>query len=722
MANENKKRDIKILSAEAIYQMGKLSAKHKAKGHIETPEERQERSDVLNYCLAYISQFPQAQVLDQRIEEVAMWLEKSYRENPEKTFWHVVRAGGIGGSDMGVLYAATEGDQGQSPFQTNRDIIKSKLFRVPIGEDSIHTSRGTRMEGYVKDLFLKDLAIGNIVENTLSAEEKSEQRNNAEKNPLYGAKSILDEKMEMAFTTFYDPEHPWLNGNPDEIIMKPDGKIVIVDYKAPVNVESTIPDYYLAQVHHYGIIFKKQFPELADKVESVALASFNYREGAEVIYKEVPFDSEIERKVLEIGDKYWNDYVMKDVLPKSIEFGVTTELEDLQVKAVERDEDGKVIEVVDSIDLNSDVNSGIISPDAAKVIVGEDLKLSSDGITDALENLLARYSTTRHMSREGELVSEDYSFAIKRLILNKLNLEEDADSIKTPTANISLIKRYDLDAMLPDLQDYWKKLNISEKTLQQEIYNNPRAYLSNEFDPNALFSATQKYMNEMAFYFNYKSGSIDKTPDQDEYFEMLENKFTSDLKLRKGSNNLSLMNIPEFMEAINTERRELDVDYLIKYTQRMDPTNGFPFRNYIDYNASDITIRLRQPRSTQDLKIVDEFKAGLREELINKADTVGLSYAAARRDATHVDVEAKKAQDILDAERKEAEKQAERERKLAEKQAAEEAKKREKELADSKKLGDVSVLDQEDKKSLSDDVDNLLSGSVAPKKRRVIKK
>jgi hypothetical protein len=717
MSNENTKKDQPLISAEAIYQMGKIAKTHKAKGHIETEEERAERSRILNFCLLKIGQFPQRHALD--LEHVIMWLEKSYKENPEKTFWHVMRANGIGGSDMGVLYAATEGDQGQSPFQTNRDIIKSKLFLAPIGEDSPHTSRGTRMEPYVKDIFLKDLAVGNVVESTLSSEEKSVQKNNAETNPLYGAKSILTEEMEASFVTFYDPEHPWLNGNPDEIIQKPDGKIVIVDYKAPVDVHGNIPDYYYAQVHHYGIIFKKQFPELADKVESVALANFNYREGAEIIYTEVPYDNEVADKVLAVGDKYWNDYVMKGLLPKSIEFGVSTEVEDLKIRAVSRDENGIATEVQD-IDFSQDIESGLISEDMKK-FVDNGTKLSIDNVTETLSDLIARYSTTRHIAREGEKVSDEFSFTIKHLLLNKLSLEDETDTIKTPTANIALIKRYDMTKLLPDLEDYWKKLNLDTQTLNTEIYNNPRAYLKNEFDPNDLYMATQNYMNDMAFYFNYKSGNIEKTPEDDVKFEDLENKFNSDLKLRKGSTNLNLVSIPEFMEAVDTTQTELDIDYLIKFTKRVDPTGGFPFRNYIDYNASDVTIRLRNPRDEKDLSVVDRFKEELRVMISDYAENTGLSYAMDRREATKQDVVDNQAKAELEAAEKERikeEKRLEKEREKEEKRLAEEERKAEEKA--KKELGDVSKLSDNDKAEISNAADDLL-GKPAVRKKRVIK-
>lgn len=719
MSNENTKKDQPLMSAEAIYQMGKIAKTHKAKGHIETEEERAERSKVLNYCLSVISQFPQKHALD--IEHVAMWLEKSYKENPEKTFWHVMRANGIGGSDMGVLYAATEGDQGQSPFQTNRDIIKSKLFLSPIGEDSPHTSRGTRMEPYVKDIFLKDLAVGNVVESTLSTDDKANQRNNAKTNPLYGAKSILTEEMEASFVTFYDPEHPWLNGNPDEIIQKPDGKIVIVDYKAPVDVHGHIPDYYYAQVHHYGIIFKKQFPELADKVESVALANFNYREGAEIIYTEVPYSEEVAEKVLAVGDKYWNDFVMKGLLPKSIEFGVSTEVEDLQIRAVSRDEYGVATEV-QNIDFSQDIESGLISEDMRKFVDKEDgTQLSIDNVVDTLSDLISRYSTTRHIAREGEKVSDEFSFTIKHLLLNKLSLEDETDTIKTPTANIALIKRYDMTKLLPDLEDYWKKLNLSTETLNAEIYNNPRAYLKNEFDPNNLYQATQNYMNDMAFYFNYKSGNIDKTPEDDIHFEELENKFNADLKLRKGSTNLNLVSIPEFMEAVDTTQTELDIDYLIKFTKRVDPTGGFPFRNYIDYNASDVTIRLRNPRDEKDLSVVDTFKEELRVMITDYADKVGLSYAMDRREATKQDIVENQAKAELEAAQKAEEKERVRIEKEKQKEEAARAEAERKAEEKAKKdLGDVSKLSDKDKNEIATEADDLL-GKPTARKKRVIK-
>lgn len=706
MKKEDEVQSNPLMSAEAIYKMGKIAKTHRAKGAVETEEERKQRQDILKFCLAKIFQFPQCSVL--KLEEVALWLEKAYKENPEKTFWHVVRANGFGGSDMGVLYAATEGDQGQSPFQTNRDIIKSKLFLSPIGEDNIHTSRGTRMEPYVKDIFLKDLATGTIVEDSLSNEEKSNQRNNEKTNPLFGAKSILTPEMEASFVSFYDPKHVWLNGNPDEIIQKADGSIVIVDYKAPVDSHGDIPDYYYAQIHHYALIFKKKFPELADKVTTLGLANFNYREGAQVIYKEVPFDQEVADKVLAVGDFYWDNYVMKGKLPKNIEFGNSNELENMKIRVVSRDEEG-VTTASNVLDFSTDIENGLITPDLTKYVGEDGLKLNIENVVENIELMLARYSTIRNMSREGDRMSEDVSFAIKHLLLNKLSFEDETDTIKTPTANIALIKRYDMEKLLPELQKYWKKLNLSDEYLNTEIFSNPRAYLSNNFDPSKLFDVTQNYMNDMAFYFNYKNAAPeDKNPEDDLRFNELDVKFSSDLKLRKGAKNIKMENIPEFLDALDTQQRDLDIDYLIRFTNTVDPSKSFPFREFIDYHASDVTIRLRNPVSEKDLGVVTEFKAVLSEVINEHVEKVGLSFANERREANMVDAREAKEKAELEAERKRQEKEEARAKKEAEK------------LAKAQEAKVVETLDEKAKSELDSEVNDLLG---EPKKRkRVVKK
>lgn len=719
---DKEKLRIEIMDPEVIFGMGKIAKTHKAKGLVETEEEREERKKVLTYCLAYIALLPQAPVLN--VEKTKVWLEKSYAENPEKTLWHVVRLSSIGGSDMGVLYAATEGDQGQSPFETPARICLAKWLETPIGEDNIHTSRGTRMESYVRDIFLKDLANNEVVESTLSNGEKDRLLNNPKENPLYGAVSILDEEMEKDFVGFYDPEHPWLGGNPDEVLRKANGDIVIVDYKAPVDNHGQIPDYYLAQMQHYAIIFKKKYPELADKVKTIALASFDYRAGARVAYTELPISQEIENKILKIGDMYWNEYVLKRKLPKAVELGQYTELEDTKLNIVERDEDGNTIEIK-TIDFTQDIEEGLVSPDMKKYLDPiTNQEISIENIKDSIEDLIARYSSTRHLSRESEAVSEDFSFTLKRLLLNKLKFEDETDTIRTPTANISITKRYHNEKLIEDLKDYWKKLNISEDTLNKEIFNNKRAYLTQAVNDNAFVEATENYLSEkVKFYVEYTQGVIEKTDENQKKYEDLSVSLLSDMKTRANSNRVSPFNIPEFEEALDFSSSELSIDYLISFTKRMDPTQGFPFREYIDYNASDITIRLRQAKAEKDLEVYEGMRQGMRDRAHNIADEIGLSYVMDRRAATGIDVEVAAEKEKLEAEQKELEKEQKRlakeEEKLQKEAEAKLEKERLKEEKAKEKLGNVASLTKEDKAEINDEAASLL-GKPAPK-RKIVK-
>lgn len=725
MSNKNESKNdlrIKIYAPEVVFEMGKKASKLKPKGYIETVEDRETRKDLLTYSMALISLYPQAPMLD--IERVKMWLEKAYQENPEKTLWHVVRAGGFGGSDMGILYAATEGDQGQSPFGIPREILASKLFLIPIGEDNIHTARGTRMEPYVKDRFLKDLETGAIVESTLSDADKNRLLGNIEENHLYGAKSILDKEMEAKFMTYYNEKHPWLNGNPDDIIQLKDGSIVIVDYKAPVNAHGKIPDYYYAQIHQYAVVFKDLYPELADKVKVLGLAEFDFRGGASIKYTETEFDQNVADKILEIGDIYWNDYVMQNRMPKSIEYGKSSELSDLKLVAVERDENGVATEV-NEISLEEDVEKGIVSPDLKYYTDGK-LKLSIDSLVTTMEKMLANYSTIRHISREAEKESNEIGFAIKHIIYGKLALQDDTDNIKTPTANISLIKRYDMEKLMPDLQKYWEKLNLDEETLNVEIYNNPRAYLDNPFIPEELVRTFQERLNDDFFLYHYerKTGQFEVNAQNDLRFKGLEEKRESEyLDARKGATAFPLLNVSEFREVIDTTRRDFDIDYLIKFTQRMDPAGGFPFYNYIDIKESDAIIRLRRPTDELDEKVIEQFKKEMVELIRDQSEKVGLDYADKRRNAAVVDTENKVQREIAEAEEKErlkAQKAAEKEAEKASKEAAKEAEKLEKAKAKEKPiedLGDVKNLTSEVKSQINDEADKLLTEKPKVRKR-----
>lgn len=710
----------KLLSPEVIYQMGKIAKKHKIAGHIETAEEREERRQVLTYCLGLISLYSQAAMLD--LEKVKVWLEKAYKENPEKTVWHVVRAGGFGGSDMGVLYAATEGDNGQSPFNTPRDIVASKTFQMPVGDDNIHTARGTRMEAFIKETFLAGLADGSIVDSELSHEEQNRLKNSPEENPIFGAKSILTPEMEADFVSFFDPEYPWLNGNPDEIIMKANGDIVIVDYKAPVDAHGQVPDYYYAQLHHYGVIFKKLYPEMADKVNTVALAPFNYREGAKVEYIERPYSKEVEEKVLRVGDKYWYDYVMKNRLPKSIELGATTEVEDLKIRAVERDETGLIVNVHE-IDFTKDIEEGLVSPDMKKYFDPETgTTLSIDGVTDSLNKMMADYASIRHISREGEKESEEISFTIKHLVMGKLAFDEETDIIRTPVASIYLVKRYDIAKLLPDLQKYWEKLNLSPEMLNTEIYNNPRAYITNNFSQENFYQTTKDYLFEVAWERSYNKGEIEKTPENEAKAKEISEKLDSELKLRKGAVQVDLLKISEFIDAIDTTNREFDINYLIEFTKRVDPVGGFPFREYIDINASDVSVKLRQPRDEYDLEVVEKFRDEAAKITTDFAEKVGLSYLEDRRAATKQDVivaEENKKQEQLEKEAAKEAARADRERLAAEKKAAdEEAKAQRKAEEKAKKaLENVDDLSDKAKSNIQNAADDLLGGAKKTRKR-----
>lgn len=218
------------------------------------------------------------------------WIDTLTVTEPGRIAWHIRRLAGFGGSDMGVLIAEQYGQM--SPFLTARDIIADKLClrapQPPTGD----MERGMDTEAICRRKFraLYDL------------------------RPHPAAPAL----MRSFATTGLAKKHPWLVGNPDDILIDEEGGVWLVDYKTPADPntiqdwqQTEIPIYYKAQLHHYRLILEAA----GIAVDHMALVPFSVKDWSPVMAY-VPLDEQLCRDILTVGDAMWARHVLAGCLPE----------------------------------------------------------------------------------------------------------------------------------------------------------------------------------------------------------------------------------------------------------------------------------------------------------------------------------------------------------------------------------------------------------------------
>ena len=254
-----------------------------------------DRADIIKA----VARLPQAKHLP--VETVNAWIDGVRRVDPDRLEWHLRRAGGFGGSDMGALIAGFEGRY--HVFNSAREIVSGKLFRsLPDGE-TVDTRRGTELEPFIQKLF----------ERRMTREGRSWTRR--------------EDYME----TLQNTPHPsvrWHQSSPDDII-EVDGETWLVDYKAPT--QDMLDHYrkaldftdYEAQLHHYrhGAVGR------GIKIDRMVLSMYDYKSNDVELF-EIEHNPELDRQLIEIGDHYWDNYVLKGEVPAYAPRRVEVEADD----------------------------------------------------------------------------------------------------------------------------------------------------------------------------------------------------------------------------------------------------------------------------------------------------------------------------------------------------------------------------------------------------------
>lgn len=242
-------------------------------------------------CLERIDGFLHREAL--RESDIREWVREVVGVHGEAAVWHATRAGGFGGSDIGVLVRNHQGVRADHQASAH-DIVAAKLLRSVPGMDTGVLTRGHFMEPIHAKIYCEKWAA-----------ERDEEA--------------------FAGLTAATGVRVWQRYSPDEMVLLPSdtpnpafgGRMVnriLADYKAPtvVDEDDEIKFQYACQLHQGAIICAHAGIHL----DGLMLSQFNWA-GWNLKDDFIEYDAELAAQIIRAGDFYW-DHVMRGEVPSYV--------------------------------------------------------------------------------------------------------------------------------------------------------------------------------------------------------------------------------------------------------------------------------------------------------------------------------------------------------------------------------------------------------------------
>lgn len=238
-----------------------------------------------------------------REDDIREWISHVVAEAGEAATWHATRAGGFGGSDIGILVRNFQGARADHQASAH-DIVASKLLRAVPNEETGDMRRGHANEPRHAEMYYAK----------------------------YGAVRDVEAYTKLSKATGL---RVWMRYSPDDVVLQPaevpnpalGGRLLrrlLIDYKAPRRVEpdAEIAFQYSCQLHQGAIISAHAGIHL----DGLQLSQFDWA-GWELKDDYVQYDQELARLILTAGDHYY-DYVMRGELPPYVMTPVFSEVDE----------------------------------------------------------------------------------------------------------------------------------------------------------------------------------------------------------------------------------------------------------------------------------------------------------------------------------------------------------------------------------------------------------
>ncbi len=256
---------------------------------------KEDTEELISKALKRVEQLPFSDYLakDRVVDYFRNILQQD--ENP---LWHVERLTGFGSSEIGFLVAdirnrnRKKGDDYYAGFKSARNVVAEKLmYQIPEPNEVMY--RGKRIESFIATIFIEQMReAGHKIERADDVLEKLKQSDSSHS------------------------EYPWLKGKNIDDAFYIDGKLILVDYKAPSEaafsqlVEDEGGLTYQAQLNQYALFAKDKGIEF----DGLCLAPFNYY-NATVSPVFLDPDPELQKEIINAGNHFWHENVLQGLLP-----------------------------------------------------------------------------------------------------------------------------------------------------------------------------------------------------------------------------------------------------------------------------------------------------------------------------------------------------------------------------------------------------------------------
>lgn len=267
------------------------------------------------------SRLPQLSVISQ--EALSWHITGLERFHGEQAVWHLERAAGFGSSDIGaILRTFNSRYSHEVGFNDGYKVIEQKQCKRLPDYQNEHMERGTVLEDLAARVFKAKTGV------------------------------VTDQAaLDLLAQTKPMPSHPWLKGNPDDIVMAGSMRI-LADYKVPNSIEylenpsDGVEFDYKCQVHHlsasakaagipihnmmvvkldlapevarslvdrYPSMEEQQKQQLVDSIVKLDIPGF----GLQIC--PVPHDQQLMNDILNTGNAIWDQYVLTGQVPNAKE-------------------------------------------------------------------------------------------------------------------------------------------------------------------------------------------------------------------------------------------------------------------------------------------------------------------------------------------------------------------------------------------------------------------
>jgi hypothetical protein len=251
----------------------------------------QNQSQIKQRCLEVIDGFAHRELL--REDDIRAWVRDVVDSHGEMAIWHAIRAGGFGGSEIGVLVRNYMGHRADH-MNSAHDIIEGKLLRRVPDSETGDLRRGHENEPRHAEWFYR---------------KYSSQRDVAAFDQLSKGSG----------------NRGWMRYSPDDVVLVPvtqpnpnlGGLNVarwLIDYKAPRQVDQSeeIAFQYSCQLHQGALVCAN----VGVHLDGLMLSQFDWAAWG-LKDDVVQYDPELAKLILVSGDHYWA-YVMRGEVPSYI--------------------------------------------------------------------------------------------------------------------------------------------------------------------------------------------------------------------------------------------------------------------------------------------------------------------------------------------------------------------------------------------------------------------